>query len=71
MVLDAATDGTASVTAEVTARFDLVGFDPRGIHASTPLRCFETLQDALDTLPPVPFPVTVEKRRPSSGPTAS
>ena len=61
MVLDAATDGAASFTAEVTARFDLVGFDPRGIHASTPLRCFETLQDALDTLPPVPFPVTVEE----------
>ena len=61
MVLDAATDGADTFTAEVTARFDLVGFDPRGIHASTPLRCFQSLQEALDTLPPVPFPVTAEE----------
>ena len=27
---------------EVRARLDLVGFDPRGIARSTPLRCYET-----------------------------
>jgi alpha/beta hydrolase fold len=32
---------------EVRARFDLVGFDPRGVIGSTPLRCYETFEDAL------------------------
>jgi pimeloyl-ACP methyl ester carboxylesterase len=32
---------------EVRARFDLVGFDPRGIMRSTPPRCYETLDEAL------------------------
>src|SRR4051794_6461073 len=27
---------------ELRARFDIVGFDPRGIRRSTPLRCFDT-----------------------------
>jgi pimeloyl-ACP methyl ester carboxylesterase len=46
---------------EVRARFDLVGFDPRGIRRSTPLRCFESLKDATAVLPPFPFPVTSEE----------
>jgi hypothetical protein len=33
------------------ARFDLVGLDPRGIGPSTPLRCFDTLDQALTHLP--------------------
>ena len=32
--------GPELYTPEVRARFDLVGFDPRGIIRSTPLRCF-------------------------------
>ena len=32
---------------EVRARFDLVGFDPRGIIGSTPLRCFDTFDEAV------------------------
>jgi pimeloyl-ACP methyl ester carboxylesterase len=49
---------------EVRARFDLVGFDPRGIMRSTPLRCYETLDEALaDWLTPFPFPVTREEER--------
>jgi pimeloyl-ACP methyl ester carboxylesterase len=49
---------------EVRARFDLVGFDPRGIIRSTPLRCYETLDEALaDWLTPFPFPVTREEER--------
>jgi pimeloyl-ACP methyl ester carboxylesterase len=49
---------------EVRARFDLVGLDPRGIMRSTPLRCYETLDEALaDWLTPFQFPVTREEER--------
>jgi pimeloyl-ACP methyl ester carboxylesterase len=48
---------------EVRARFDLVGFDPRGIIGSTPLRCYETLDDALADFAPFQFPVTREEER--------
>ncbi|MFT7834868.1 alpha/beta hydrolase [Saccharothrix sp. BKS2] len=30
----------------VMERFDLIGFDPRGVGRSSPLRCFETLEEA-------------------------
>jgi len=33
---------------EVMSRFDLIGFDPRGVARSTPLRCFATQEDADD-----------------------
>jgi hypothetical protein len=48
---------------EVRARFDLVGFDPCGIIRSTPLRCFETFDQALAVLPPMAFPVTRAEER--------
>jgi pimeloyl-ACP methyl ester carboxylesterase len=48
---------------EVRARFDLVGFDPRGIIRSTPLRCYETFDEAIADLAPFPFPVTREEER--------
>jgi pimeloyl-ACP methyl ester carboxylesterase len=48
---------------EVRARFDLVGFDPRGIIRSTPLRCYDTFDDALADLAPMAFPVTREEER--------
>ena len=51
---------------EVRARFDLVGFDPRGIASSTPIECFDSRQDALDVLNMAPFffPVThAEEKR--------
>jgi pimeloyl-ACP methyl ester carboxylesterase len=48
---------------EVRARFDLVGFDPRGIIRSTPLRCFETFDQAVAVLPPMAFPVTRAEER--------
>ncbi|WP_030437300.1 alpha/beta hydrolase [Actinoplanes subtropicus] len=31
---------------EVAARFDLIGFDPRGVGRSTPVRCFTTDEEA-------------------------
>jgi pimeloyl-ACP methyl ester carboxylesterase len=31
---------------QVLDRFDLIGFDPRGVARSTPLRCFATAEDA-------------------------
>jgi pimeloyl-ACP methyl ester carboxylesterase len=48
---------------EVRARFDLVGFDPRGIIRSTPLRCFDSFEEALAVLPPMAFPVTRAEER--------
>jgi pimeloyl-ACP methyl ester carboxylesterase len=48
---------------EVRARFDLVGFDPRGIVGSTPLRCFDTFDEALGAVAPFPFPVTRAEER--------
>jgi pimeloyl-ACP methyl ester carboxylesterase len=48
---------------EVRARFDLVGFDPRGIIGSTPLRCFDTFDEALAATAPFPFPVTRAEER--------
>jgi pimeloyl-ACP methyl ester carboxylesterase len=62
--VDAVRQGGRSLfSAEVRARFDLVGLDPRGIGASTPLRCFDTLDQALAVLPPFRFPVTAAEER--------
>jgi pimeloyl-ACP methyl ester carboxylesterase len=55
--------GDELFSAEVRARFDLVGFDPRGIIRSTPLRCFDSLDDALAVLAPMAFPVTRDEER--------
>lgn len=38
--------------------YDRVGFDPRGVGASTPLRCFDDEQDAIAAQHPHTFPVT-------------
>ncbi len=38
--------GQAIFRPQVLDRFDLVGFDPRGVGASNPLRCFTTQEDA-------------------------
>ena len=43
-------------------RFDIVGFDPRGVGESTPLRCFETIEESFELLFP-PFPITPAQER--------
>ena len=45
--------GLAVATDDETRRtFDIVGFDPRGVGASSPIGCFETLQDLAEALGP-------------------
>ncbi len=46
---------------EVRARYDLVGFDPRGIINSSPLRCYHTFEESLGALAPFFFPTTPEE----------
>jgi pimeloyl-ACP methyl ester carboxylesterase len=40
---------------EVRARFDIIGFDPRGVGASTPLQCFASGAEESRALAGVPF----------------
>jgi pimeloyl-ACP methyl ester carboxylesterase len=52
--------GATRFPAELRARFDLVGFDPRGVGQSTPVRCFANQaeqQAFFNALPPA-FPAT-------------
>ena len=48
-------------TPEVRARFDLVGFDPRGIARSTALRCFGNPKQWTGYFTPFAFPITPEQ----------
>jgi pimeloyl-ACP methyl ester carboxylesterase len=41
---------------ELRGRFDIVGFDPRGIMGSTPLRCFATFDESFAVVSPFAFP---------------
>jgi pimeloyl-ACP methyl ester carboxylesterase len=52
--------GHEMFTDQVRARFDIIGFDPRGVGRSTPLRCFHTFEVLLDAYHPetMQFPVT-------------
>jgi len=56
-------DGPDLYTDEVRARFDLVGFDPRGIMRSTPLRCFDSPDEWEPYFTPFTFPITREETR--------
>ncbi|MCP4307600.1 MAG: alpha/beta hydrolase [bacterium] len=48
-------------TDELRAKYDLVGFDPRGIARSKPLRCFDTFEEALLSFRPFAFPTGDEQ----------
>lgn len=46
---------------EVRARFDIVGFDPRGTNRSTALRCFGNPKQWAGYITPFPYPTTPEE----------
>jgi pimeloyl-ACP methyl ester carboxylesterase len=48
--------GPDLISPQVRERFDIVGFDPRGVASSTPLRCFESQEASFAALPEWPFP---------------
>jgi pimeloyl-ACP methyl ester carboxylesterase len=48
-------------TQDVRDRFDLVGFDPRGIVRSAPLRCFGNDRQWAPYFTPYPFPMTPDE----------
>jgi pimeloyl-ACP methyl ester carboxylesterase len=48
---------------ELRGRFDIVGFDPRGIMRSTPLRCYDRFEQSFQDLPRFPYPVTRKQVR--------
>ena len=50
--------GSELFSDEVRARFDLIGFDPRGVAASDPLLCFRSFDEALSMFAPFAFPLT-------------
>src|SRR4051794_6669071 len=50
--------GPALFTPDVRARFDLVGFDPRGVLRSSALRCFGTPKQWEPFFTPFSFPIT-------------
>jgi pimeloyl-ACP methyl ester carboxylesterase len=50
-------------TDEVRARFDLVGFDPRGVGRSSALRCFGTTRQWEPAFTPFAFPTTPEEEQ--------
>jgi len=55
------------LSADVLSRFDLIGFDPRGVGRSSPVRCFTTQED-LDALNAriSAIPLTEEQERSTS-----
>jgi pimeloyl-ACP methyl ester carboxylesterase len=55
-------DARNVLPADIQARFDIVGFDPRGVGESTPVRCFadsESQEQFFGSL--APFPVTTRE----------
>ncbi len=48
-------------TNSLRARFDFVGFDPRGIGRSAALQCFNGVREIGTVFPPFPFPIGAEE----------
>ncbi|HEY3556294.1 MAG TPA: alpha/beta hydrolase [Kribbella sp.] len=56
--------GQQIYTPEVRAKFDILGFDPRGVSRSDPATCYPTAADEAKALANVPpFPVTAAEQR--------
>jgi pimeloyl-ACP methyl ester carboxylesterase len=55
--------GPSLFTPEVRARFDLVGFDPRGVGHSTAVRCFGTDKQWAPYFTPFAFPSTPQEEQ--------
>ena len=55
-------EGSSLFTPAVRARFDIIGFDPRGIYRSSPLRCFSTADDAYASVHRTPYPDSAVRR---------
>jgi pimeloyl-ACP methyl ester carboxylesterase len=54
--------GSELFTPAVRARFDIIGFDPRGIGRSHQLRCFRTQDQSFSVLAPFPYPDSPKRR---------
>jgi pimeloyl-ACP methyl ester carboxylesterase len=55
----------ASLEQNLDGRFDVVGFDPRGVGASDPLHCFDSEEELVSFLGPMPiFPYERAQYRP-------
>jgi pimeloyl-ACP methyl ester carboxylesterase len=56
-------DARDVLPAQVQSRFDIVGFDPRGVGRSTPIRCFPSVAEQQEFFADVPaFPVGSAQR---------
>ena len=51
--VDFVRDEAGILSASLRKRFDIIGFDPRGVNSSSPIRCIDNL-DPLDRLDPSP-----------------
>ena len=49
--VDFVRDGASQFPSAIRARFDLVGFDPRGVNTSSPVRCVDNLDPQADLDP--------------------
>jgi pimeloyl-ACP methyl ester carboxylesterase len=50
-------------TQEVRDKYDLIGFDPRGINLSHAITCGVTIEEANRIIPPFPFPVSHKEEK--------
>ena len=62
--VDLALSAGPDIAEQLQGRFDVVGFDPRGVGASTPLRCFDTEEEEVAFLSREPiFPYQPSQER--------